>query len=211
MATHGWTGPTLVVAAVAVAVLVSGCGGNAAHGSAPTLPASSSTASSSTASSSTAASNTAASNTSASTAPPSTTPPSVTAPPTTVPATTTRVPRTTTTVARTTTTKAHPTTTVAALPPSPQPSPDAAATVFVDDWKAANRSGAATVATAKAVRALFASAYAGQTVIDRGCSVTFVPRVCSWGDYGGGSGPLYEIDIRPIGANWYVSGASVGP
>jgi hypothetical protein len=100
---------------------------------------------------------------------------------------------------------------VAALPPSPQPSPDDAATLFVNEWKTGNRAGAATVATAKAVTALFASAYAGQTVIDRGCSVTFVPRVCSWGDYGGGSGPLYEIDTRPIGANWYVSAASVGP
>ena len=91
-----------------------------------------------------------------------------------------------------------------------QATPDAAATAFIAAWKANNRPLAARVATTRAITALFATAYKGQTVIDRGCSDEFIPRVCSWGDYGGGSGPLYEIQVRstPKG-HWYVSDATV--
>jgi hypothetical protein len=127
-------------------------------------------------------------------------------------ASTTTVPEATTTTtapATTTTTVPRTTTTTVSLPPAPQATPDAAATAFMAAWKDGDRKAAATVATARAITALFAASYKGQSVIDRGCSVKFLPRVCSWGDYGGGSGPLYEIDTRPAGANWYVSNAII--
>jgi hypothetical protein len=110
-------------------------------------------------------------------------------------------PRPTTTVA--------PTTTTTALPPNPQPSPLAAATAFIGAWKKGDRTAAATVATATAVAALFATPYTNQTVVSRGCSAEFTPRVCSYGPGAGGSGPLFEIDLTPSGSNWYVSNAVV--
>lgn len=117
---------------------------------------------------------------------------------------------TTTTIPRPTTTTA-PTTTTVAVPPGPLPTPDAAATAFITDWKKHNQAAAASVATQTAIAALFATPYTNQTAIYRGCSMEFLPRVCSFGAYGGGpsSAPLFQIDVTPVGAGWYVSGALV--
>jgi hypothetical protein len=115
---------------------------------------------------------------------------------------------TTSTVPASTTTAA-PTTTTVALPSNPQASPLAAATAFIQDWKKHDSAAAATVATSTAVTMLFATPYTNQTVISRGCSVEFLPRVCSWGPNGGGSGALYEIDVLQSGSSWYVSNATV--
>jgi hypothetical protein len=116
-----------------------------------------------------------------------------------------------TTAAPTTTapTTTAPTTTTTALPPAPQTSPYDAAQAFIDGWVAAKRRFSASVATAEAVRTLFAHAYAGQTVTWRGCTTTFLPRVCSFGPYGGGSGTLYQVSVRPEGPRWYVSSVAV--
>ncbi len=126
---------------------------------------------------------------------PATTTPATTTPATTTPATTTPATTPATTTPATTTT----------LPADPQPSADAAAADFIDGWKSGARGQAQRVATKRAVTSLFAHAYKGQNVIDRGCSDQFLPVVCSYGPYGGGSGALYEVNVRPKGAKWYVS------
>jgi hypothetical protein len=107
------------------------------------------------------------------------------------------------------TTTVAPTTTTTAVPPAPQASPAAAAQALVDSWVDGDRAAARRVATTRAVAILFAHPYAGQTVISRGCSTEFPPLVCSYGPYGGGAGTLYEVDVEPAGANWYVSSVSV--
>ena len=115
----------------------------------------------------------------------------------------------TTTLAPATTTTTASTTTTVAVPPAPQPTPDAAAAAFIAAWKKHDMAAAARVATPVAITALFATPYSNQTVQSRGCSVEFVPRVCSYGPFAGGSGPLYEIDLTPAGSAWYVSNAIV--
>jgi hypothetical protein len=116
-----------------------------------------------------------------------------------------------TTVPTVSSTTAAPTTTTTtmAVPPAPQPSPAAAAAAFIQAWKKNDMAAAARVATASAIAALFATPYTNQTVQSRGCSVEFVPRVCSYGPFAGGSGALYEIDLMPVGSDWYVSNAMV--
>jgi hypothetical protein len=77
-------------------------------------------------------------------------------------------------------------------------------------WMAGNRAQSASVATEPAVNTLFATAYAGQPLNDRGCSDAFPPFKCTWGPYAGGSGSLYEITLTPTsGGRWYVSGVVV--
>jgi hypothetical protein len=68
---------------------------------------------------------------------------------------------------------------------------------------------AATVATSAAVTALFATPYTNQPAISRGCSVDFLPRVCSFGPPGGGAGALIQVDVQAIGSDWYVSSAMI--
>lgn len=75
----------------------------------------------------------------------------------------------------------------------------------MDDWFAGNRAGSATVATPAAVAALYATAYAGQPLNDRGCTDQFPPLVCTWGPYAGGSGSIYQVSVSPAGAKWFVS------
>jgi hypothetical protein len=124
----------------------------------------------------------------------------------TAPASTT----TPTTVAPTPTSTVASTTTVA-LPADLQPSDADAAAALIAAWKSGNRTAAAQVATAAAVNTLFASPYAGQTVISRGCSVSFPPLICSYGEEGGGStsGSLYELSTLQAAAGWYVSSVTV--
>jgi hypothetical protein len=118
-----------------------------------------------------------------------------------------------TTIPTTTVAKKPPrktTTTTRALPPSPQSSPDAAATVFMQGWIAGNRAQSASVGTGGAVATLFATPYAQQPVVDRGCSDAFAPIRCSWGPYGGGSGDIYEVTLASTASGgWYVSGVTI--
>ncbi|HLH45793.1 MAG TPA: hypothetical protein VKV25_01460 [Acidimicrobiales bacterium] len=116
---------------------------------------------------------------------------------------------TTTTTSSTTSTTVPRSTTTTTLPRAPATSPYAAAQQLIDSWVAGRRSRAGQVATAAAVSSLFAHAYAGETVSWRGCTSAFLPRVCTFGAYGGGRGTLYEVDLRPTHGRWYVSAVSV--
>ena len=123
---------------------------------------------------------------------------------------TTTVPRTTTSTTSTTTTP--PTTTTPALPGAPQPTPEAAASALVSSWASGNAAGAATVATAPAVNALFSAPYRSGGAIDRGCS-TATPPVCTFGPPGGGdpSLPIYSMTlVQAPSGGWYVSAVKVG-
>jgi hypothetical protein len=76
-------------------------------------------------------------------------------------------------------------------------------------WESGDRAGAARVATSGAVATLFATAYAGQPLNSRGCSVAFPPLVCSYGPYAGGSGDLYEVYVSQAPSAWYVSSVDI--
>ena len=109
----------------------------------------------------------------------------------------------------TTTTSASRTTTTTAvvLPTALQPSADGAATALVSNWATGNRSAALTVATPGAVATLFTLPYASGQALDRGCSTSFSPIVCTFGPPGGASptDPIYEIDVTQATGGWYVS------
>jgi hypothetical protein len=108
------------------------------------------------------------------------------------------------------TTTAPTPTTVVARPTSREATPGAASGALIADWEAGKRSAAATVATAPAVAALFATAYKGEPLNNRGCSSSF-QIVCSWGPYAGASSAdaLYEIAVAGAGRSWYVSSVVV--
>jgi hypothetical protein len=99
--------------------------------------------------------------------------------------------------------------TSAALPPDPQPSADQAASLFMDTWMANNQAEARTVATNSAIAALFATPYARQPLVDRGCTEAFPPLVCTWGPHAGGQGAIYQVQVSPDGSRWYVSGVTI--
>ena len=107
----------------------------------------------------------------------------------------------------TTTTSAPTTTTTTALPTALKPKAEDAATALVANWAAGNRAAALTVATSAAVTALFATPYASGLAIDRGCSTSFSPIVCTFGPPGGASptDPIYQIDVTQAPGGWYVS------
>src|SRR6202050_4365847 len=102
-------------------------------------------------------------------------------------------------------------TTTQALPTALQPSADAAANALVSNWAAGNRAGALTVATEPAVVALFAAPFASGLAIDRGCSSTFQPIICTFGPPGGASptDPSYEISVTQAAGGWYVSSLKI--
>jgi hypothetical protein len=109
--------------------------------------------------------------------------------------------------APTTTTSAPATTTTVALPTALKPGAEDAATALVSNWAAGNRAAALTVATPAGVTALFATPYTSGLAIDRGCSTSFSPIVCTFGPPGGASptDPIYEIDVTQAPGGWYVS------
>ncbi len=115
--------------------------------------------------------------------------------------------------ARTTTsaTASRTTTTTLALPTALQPAAQAAATALVTSWSTGNKPAALTVATPAAVTALFAAPYASGLAIDRGCSTSFTPIVCTFGPPGGASptDPIYEIIVSQATGGWYVSSVRV--
>jgi hypothetical protein len=131
----------------------------------------------------------------------------------TTPAPTTAVPTTPvpTTPAPTTTVPAS-TTTTSAVPSSPQSSGDVAAADLIADWKAGDQASALHVASAAAVATLFATPYAGQTVIGRGCQdAQFPPVICSYGPEGGASASdsLYQLTVTQAPNGWYVSAVTI--
>jgi hypothetical protein len=107
----------------------------------------------------------------------------------------------------TTTSAPATTTTTAALPTALKPGAEEAATALVSNWAAGNRAAALTVATPAAVTALFATPYTSGLALDRGCSTSFSPIVCTFGPPGGASpsDPIYEIDVTQAPGGWYVS------
>ena len=103
------------------------------------------------------------------------------------------------------------TTTALALPTALQTAPEAAATALVSSWSTGNKAAALTVATPAAVTTLFAAPYNSGQAIDRGCSTTFTPIVCTYGPPGGASptDPIYEIMVSQIEGGWYVSSVKI--
>jgi hypothetical protein len=80
-----------------------------------------------------------------------------------------------------TTTTSIPTSSPPPIPSAPKPSAAIAAADLVSSWASGNQAEARSVATVPAVAALFAGHYSSGLVIDRGCSVAFVPLVCTYG------------------------------
>ncbi len=103
------------------------------------------------------------------------------------------------------------TTTTVVLPTALQPGAEAAATALVSSWSTGNKAAALTVATTTAVADLFAAPYTSGLAIDRGCSTTFMPIVCTFGPSGGASptDPIYEIDVSKTAGGWYVSSVKI--
>ena len=81
--------------------------------------------------------------------------------------------------------------------------------MFMQGWMSGDRQESASVATASAVGALFATPYEHQPLNDRGCTDAFPPLVCTWGPYAYGHGSIYQIQISPDGNRWYVSAVTV--
>ncbi len=114
--------------------------------------------------------------------------------------------------APTTTSSAPRTTpTTVALPTKLQPGADAAASALVSSWSTGNRAAALTVATPAAAAALFRVPYASGLAVDRGCSTSFTPIVCTFGPPGGASPNdlIYEIDVTQAAGGWYVSSVKI--
>jgi hypothetical protein len=119
------------------------------------------------------------------------------------------------TQARRSTTKsssARTTTTTIALPTALKPGAEAAATALVSSWSVGNRAAALTVATPTAVSTLFAVPYANGLALDRGCSTSIPPIVCTFGPPGGASpnDPIYQIRVLQATGGWYVGSVMVG-
>jgi hypothetical protein len=107
----------------------------------------------------------------------------------------------------TTSTRVVVTTTTTPLPTALQPGAEAAATALISSWATQNRAGALSVATPSAVTTLFAAHYAAGLAVDRGCSSSFVPIVCTFGPPGGASptDPIYQVSVSQAPGGWYVS------
>jgi len=111
----------------------------------------------------------------------------------------------------TTTTLAHGGTTTVAVPTTLSPSAEGAATALVATWATNNRASALKVATPAAVATLFNVPYASGLSLDRGCSTSFSPIVCTFGPPGGASptDPIYEIMVSEVQGGWYVSSVKI--
>ena len=113
--------------------------------------------------------------------------------------------------ATTTTSSGARTTTTVAIPAALKPGAEAAATALVSSWTTGNRPAALTVATPAAVATLFSVPYASGLAIDRGCSTSFSPIVCTFGPPGGASptDPIYQIMVSQVTGGWYVSSVKI--
>jgi hypothetical protein len=106
------------------------------------------------------------------------------------------------------------TTTTAWKARAPQATPDAAASVLVQDWSGANRSSAALVASPRAVATLFSVAYpGGGLALSRGCSAAFPPIVCTYGPPGGANpnDAIFELYESHTAQGWYVASVTILP
>jgi hypothetical protein len=114
-------------------------------------------------------------------------------------------------VQTTTTTAPRTSTTTLPLPTALQTSAPAAATALVSSWATGNKATALTVATPSAVTTLFAAPYASGRAIDRGCSTSFTPIVCTFGPPGGASptDSIYQIMVSQVAGGWYVSSVKI--
>jgi hypothetical protein len=58
---------------------------------------------------------------------------------------------------------------------------------------------------------LFATPYASGMAIDRGCSTSAPPVVCTFGPPGGASptDPIYQVYVSQTARGWYVSSVKV--
>jgi len=130
--------------------------------------------------------------------------------PTTLP-TSTVAPTSTTSTTTTTTSPPPPTTTTVAVPGSPQPSAEGAATSLVSAWATGNNARALTVATPDAVATLFAVPYRSGFAIDRGCTSAFLPLICTFGPPGGGpvNAAIYQLSVSQAPGGWYVSSVRI--
>ena len=118
----------------------------------------------------------------------------------------------TTKMAVTTTASARRTTTTTlALPTALQTSAEAAAAGLVSSWSTGNKPAASTVATPGAVATLFAAPYSSGLAVDRGCSTSFTPIVCTFGPPGGASpnDPIYQVLVSQAPGGWYVSSVRI--
>jgi hypothetical protein len=99
------------------------------------------------------------------------------------------------------------TTTTVVVPPNLQPRAESAAGILVSGWAAGDRGKALSVATPQAVNTLFSVPYPGGLAIDRGCSSSAPPVVCTYGPPGGGppNSPIYQIYASEGPAGWFVS------
>jgi len=113
--------------------------------------------------------------------------------------------------APTTTTTVYVSTTTRVVPATLSPSAEAAATALVSSWAATNRSAALAGATPTAVATLFAARYASGLAVDRGCSTSFTPIVCTFGPSGGASptDPIYQIMVSQVEGGWFVSSVKI--
>lgn len=103
------------------------------------------------------------------------------------------------------------TTTEAALPTALQPSAEGAAAALVSSWSTGNRLAALSVATRAAATTLFATPYRSGSAIDRGCTTSFTPIVCTFGPPGGASptDPIFQILVSHSSGGWYVSSVRI--
>jgi len=113
--------------------------------------------------------------------------------------------------APTTTTMVHVTTATRVVPTTLSPSAEAAARALVSSWSTNNRSAALAEATPTAVATLFTARYASGLAVDRGCSTSFTPIVCTFGPSGGASptDPIYEIMVSQVEGGWFVSSVKI--
>jgi hypothetical protein len=107
--------------------------------------------------------------------------------------------------------EASKTTTTVGLPSALQPSPATAASALVSSWAGGNRAVALSVAMPSAVDTLFGATYASGMAINRGCSTSAPPVVCTFGPPGGASptDPIYEVYVSQAPSGWYVSTVKV--
>jgi hypothetical protein len=121
--------------------------------------------------------------------------------------------RSTRTVAPTTTTTSQPAKkpSTVVLPSRLSPTAEVAADDLVTSWSMNNRLGALAVATPTAATTLFSVTYASGMAINRGCSTSFSPIVCTFGPPGGASptDPIFQIRVSQVAGGWYVSSVRI--
>lgn len=111
-----------------------------------------------------------------------------------------------------TTAPARASTTTAAVPPTRQRTAQAAADFLIGAWAGANRTQAATGATADAVHALFAVPYPSGEADNRGCSDGAPPIACSYGPPGGGdpNAAIFIVQVSQASdGGWYASSVRI--